>query len=549
MDRQIKGLRDKFYKPYLNFSLNNKLFTFSIPIVIFAICIAMLMGGQVKMTFFPYIDTDDIQITVTMPVGTTEIETKRVLDKIETAAISVNARLKSERSDENNVILSYTKKTGPKGNNGTLSLNLLDGETRNLASADIATDIRRETGDILDVESITFGQPSLFGDAISISFVSDEIVDIRDASSMLTSYLNDQSSLKDVHSSDQQTDNDLTINLKPNAKALGFSLREITQQLRDGYLGVEAQSLQIGQEEVKVYVRYTDAETNSIENLKSIRIKKGGNEYPISELVWFDRASSTMAINHLNGVRRINVKAELVDSKGSVSEALNKVKQEIIVPIQEKYPGMEVVYEGQSESSAETGQSVSGIAPIIMLLAFFMIVLNFRSFKQAMVVLILIPLTFIGIVIGHQIHGEPISVLSFYGIIAVAGVVINDSLVLVSRMNQLLQKGIPFKQAVLDAGVSRFRAIVLTSITTIAGLAPLILESSMQAKFLIPMAISIAYGLGVATFNTLILLPTLLKVMNGGSKWLYWLWEGEHEEDEFFEPAIQEQLSIKHNSE
>ena len=545
MDQHIKGFRTKVYEPFLNFSLNNKLFTFSIPIVILSISIALIMGGQAKMTFFPYIDTDDVVITVKMPVGTTEIETKEVLDKIENAAQQVNKNLTSEREDGKSVILSYIKLTGPKGNQGTVSLRLLDGETRNLASADISSSIRSITGPIYNAESITFGQPSLFGDAVSISFVSDNLTEIREASKLLIKNLEENAELKDIQSSDQQTENDLNIVLKPTATALGFTLREITQQLRDGYLGVEAQNLQIGQDEVKVYVRYPESEKNSLGKLESIKIKKGGNEYPINELVWFEKATATLAINHLNGIRRINVKAELVDAKGSVSEALAEINQNIIQTIEAKFPDVEVVFEGQSETSAETGESVSGVIPIILLLAFFMIVLNFRSFKQATAVLVLVPFTFSGIVVGHLIHGEPISVLSFYGIIAVAGVVINDSLVLVSRMNQLLQEGIPFKEAVLKAGVSRFRAIILTSITTIAGLAPLILETSMQAKFLIPMAISIAYGLGVATFNTLILLPTLLKVMNESSGWLWWLWEGEKKEDEFFEPAIQEQLSIK----
>jgi len=541
MDKSIKRFRDKYFKPVLNFSLNNKLLAFSIPIVLFIVSIAMLIGGQAKMTFFPYIDTDAVTISVNMPVGTTENETKAILDRIETASLKVNDQLTSERVDSTNVILSYVKKIGPKASQGTLTLNLLDGETRNLASAEISAAIRLETGVLTKVENVKYGASSMFGDAISISLVGDNLTEIREASQVLINSLKNDSQFKDIISSDQVTDNDLNIVLKPKAKSLGFSLKDVTQQLRNGYLGLEVQSLQIGQNEVKVYVKYDHSETTSFSKLEAIKIRKNGKQYPISELVSFEKTETTLSLNHLNGKKRISIKAELTDSEGSVSEALADIKSGVIVTLNEKYPDLKIIYEGQAETSAETGSSVSKVMPIILLLAFFMIVINFRSFKQAAVVLLLIPLTFTGIVLGHLIHGEPISVLSFYGIIAVAGVVINDSLVLVSRMNQLLKEGMLFKDAVLQASVSRFRAIVLTSMTTIAGLAPLILEGSLQAKFLIPMAISMAYGLAIATFNTLILLPVSLKAINSANKWTYWLWEGEKKEDEFFEPVLQEQ--------
>ena len=544
MDKSIKRFRDKYFKPFLNFSLNNKLLTFSIPIVFFIVSIAMIIGGQARMTFFPYIDTDNVTISVNMPVGTTEDETKKVLDRIELASKDVNTKLSSEREDANEIILSYIKKIGPKAHQGTLTLNLLDGETRDMASAKISSIIRTETGIIHNAEDVKYGASSLFGDAISISLVGDDLKEIREASQFLVSSLKNNPELKDIISSDQVAENDLSVVLKPKAKSLGFTLKEITQQLRNGYLGLEAQSLQIGQNEVKVYVKYDVEETTSYAKLENIKIRKNGEQYPISELVNFEKASTTLSLNHINGKKRINIKAELADAEGSVSEAIADINKNVIAKIENDYPDIGIIYEGQVETSAETGKSVSKVMPIILLLAFFMIVINFRSFKQATVVLILIPLTFTGIVFGHLIHGEPISVLSFYGIIAVAGVVINDSLVLVSRMNQLLKEGVLFKEAVLQASSSRFRAIVLTSMTTIAGLAPLILEGSLQAKFLIPMAISMAYGLAVATFNTLILLPVLLKTINGANKWTHWLWEGEKKDDEFFEPAIQEQKSF-----
>ncbi|RLD79843.1 MAG: AcrB/AcrD/AcrF family protein, partial [Bacteroidetes bacterium] len=338
MDKSIKRFRDKYFKPFLNFSLNNKLLTFSIPIVFFIVSIAMIIGGQARMTFFPYIDTDNVTISVNMPVGTTEDETKKVLDRIELASKDVNTKLSSEREDANEIILSYIKKIGPKAHQGTLTLNLLDGETRDMASAKISSIIRTETGIIHNAEDVKYGASSLFGDAISISLVGDDLKEIREASQFLVSSLKNNPELKDIISSDQVAENDLSVVLKPKAKSLGFTLKEITQQLRNGYLGLEAQSLQIGQNEVKVYVKYDVEETTSYAKLENIKIRKNGEQYPISELVNFEKASTTLSLNHINGKKRINIKAELADAEGSVSEAIADINKNVIAKIENDYP-------------------------------------------------------------------------------------------------------------------------------------------------------------------------------------------------------------------
>ncbi len=240
----------------------------------------------------------------------------------------------------------------------------------------------------------------------------------------------------------------------------------------------------------------------------------------------------------------MEVSASLADNKASATEITSEVQNDIVPKILEKYPDVQVLYEGQSESAADTIKSLRRWLPVILLLVFFTIVITFRSFFQAFVVLLLIPFAFIGVVVGHWFHGLAISMLSMFGILAVAGVVINDSLVLVSTMNRLLKEGMPFRAAVIEASLSRFRPILLTTVTTVAGLMPIVFETSFQAQFLIPMAVALAYGLLAATSTMLLVLPPLLMAMNNLRLAWRWLWEGEKASREEVEPSVKEEQEV-----
>ena len=240
----------------------------------------------------------------------------------------------------------------------------------------------------------------------------------------------------------------------------------------------------------------------------------------------------------------MEVSASLANIKASATEITSEVQNEMVPKLLAKYPNVQVLYEGQSERAGDTIKSLQRWLPVILLLVFFTVVLNFRSFYQAFVVLLLIPFAFIGVVIGHWFHGLAISMLSMFGILAVAGVVINDSLVLISTMNRLLKEGTPFRKAVIEASLSRFRPILLTTVTTVAGLMPIVFETSLQAQFLIPMAVALAYGLLAATFTMLLLLPPLLMGMNNSRLVWRWLWEGEKASREEVEPSVKEEQKV-----
>ena len=534
-------LKDKLYSPILRFCLDNKMISISVGVVTLAFSINVVLGGFVKMTFFPSIDRDDIVVNLKLPAGTTEERTNQILVDIEKKAWQVNQEFSSQRSDSNEVVLSIARNISARSNEGSLTISLLDGETRNLESSTISNRLSDLVGKVYEAESLTFGQKSIFGAAVQVGFVGDNINDLRQVKDKFKQILKEDARLKNVADNDQQGGQEFHIDLLPKAKSLGLDLQTIIRQIRQGYFGYEIQRLQRGKDEVKVWLRYTSEERESFSSLENMKIRVNGNNYPLKELVSLSPKNSSLSIVHTNGKTKFEVSASLNDPNASATEIFNNVKDNIIPELLAQYPSVDVVYEGQSESAAETIDSMQRWLPIILLLVFFTVVLTFRSFLQAGVVILLIPFAFIGVVAGHWIHGAPISILSMFGILAVAGVVINDSLVLVNTMNRLLKEGVPFKDAVYQASMSRFRPILLTSITTVAGLMPIVLETSLQAKFLIPMAIALAYGLAAATFIMLLMLPPLLITINNGRRIWVWIWEGERVSAESVEPSVKEE--------
>jgi multidrug efflux pump subunit AcrB len=236
----------------------------------------------------------------------------------------------------------------------------------------------------------------------------------------------------------------------------------------------------------------------------------------------------------------VRIEAEMNNPNASSTELLTEVRTTIIPKILGRHPAVSVSYEGQSKETLKTASSAGKVIPIILIIMFSIIVWTFRSMWQALVLFLTIPFGFIGVAWGHFIHGQAISMLSFFGVIALIGVMVNDGLVFISRFNEMMKEGVPLKEAIYQTGLSRFRAIMLTSITTIAGLAPLLIEKSFQAQFLIPMAIAIAYGLLVATLATLVLIPIFLVMISRVRIWIAWLWTGKKPTAEELEPAVVE---------
>jgi multidrug efflux pump subunit AcrB len=347
--------------------------------------------------------------------------------------------------------------------------------------------------------------------------------------------------LRDVGDNDPAGIKEVRVKLKDKAYLLGFSLNDVVSQVRAGFNGLQVQRFQRGQDEIIVWVRFGLEERSSIKFLDDMRIVSAqGLRVPLSEIAEYTIDRGVIAINHLDGKREIKVEADLKDPKESASDAIANVRDNVMPSIISKYPTVSALYEGQNREATKVQSSAAKVFPVILFLIYVVIAFTFRSYLQPILLLIMVPFSLIAVAWGHWIHGFPINVLSFLGIIALIGIVVNDGLVLISKLNSALKEGTPFDEALVEAGRSRFRAIFLTSATTIAGLSPLILEKSRQAQFLIPMAISLAYGIALGTILTLVMLPMLLSVGNTLKVYVTWLWTGTKPTPESVEPAIEE---------
>ncbi|MCB0739094.1 MAG: efflux RND transporter permease subunit, partial [Bacteroidetes bacterium] len=352
--------------------------------------------------------------------------------------------------------------------------------------------------------------------------------------------------LKDVNLSDQPGLREVNLSLNQQAKVLGLQLQDILGQVRAGFFGSEVQRLQRGEDEVKVWVRYKEEDRSSIDKMMDMRINvPTGQKIPLRELATYEIVRGVVGINHLDGMREIRVEADVADPKASTSDINFEIENSLLPGILAKYPGVQYSFEGQSRQNAKVANSMKKVMPIVLILMFAVIVFTFRSFSQTIAVYLTIPFGFIGVGWGHFLHDAQISMLSMFGIIALIGVMVNDSLVFVTMVNGNLKSGMKMYDALYDAGMSRFRPILLTSVTTIVGLGPLILNKSFQAQFLVPMAISVAYGLLVATFTTLFMLPAWLQLFNRIKIGVKWLWTGKKPEPREVEAAYREEKLFK----
>ncbi|MCB9248362.1 MAG: efflux RND transporter permease subunit [Ignavibacteriales bacterium] len=350
--------------------------------------------------------------------------------------------------------------------------------------------------------------------------------------------LREFSELQNITDNNAEGKQEVRLKLKPQAYFLGLNLNDITNQVRQGFYGGQVQRLQQGKDEIRVWVRYPQEDRLTIGQLEKIKIKTSVGEYPLSELVSYTLERGPVSIKRYNAAKEVRVEADLVDPYAPVPPILERVKNEVIPKIKAQFPGVKVEYQGQQKNSDEAVVDLQRLFIIAFGLIILILILHFRSLSHAGIVLMMIPISFLGAAWGHGLHGHPISILSAWGMVALSGVIINDAVVFLSKYNSNLLTGMKIHEAVYDAGISRFRAIMLTSITTVAGLYPIILENSFQAQFLIPMAISLAYGVLFGTLFTLLFFPVLIYTLNDLRVWKAKLFGKENITPEGLEPVI-----------
>jgi multidrug efflux pump subunit AcrB len=537
----VMWIRERIYMPALRFSLRHTLVAAAIPTALFMITIGGIMGGIIKVTFFPFIEQDNVSVTVETAPGTRDYITLEVLNKIEAAALRVNERFKQERDDDKDVITSIEKVLGPAINKGSVNIQFLTAEERNIPSFEISNAISTEVGQIPEAEKVAFGIATPFGKPVSVSLRSNDLQALELAKATLKVQLDALSDLKDVIDNDQQGIKEIEVTMKEKGFMLGLNTIQVMRQIRQGFFGSEAQRLQRGIDEVKVWVRFAEDERATMDDLEDFLVRTpNGQKVPLKEVAEFDIARGIVGINHLDGKREIRVEADIANPDASVNSIQADIAENIMPDILAAYPTVSFSFEGQNKEAQKVGNSFAKVRWIILILLLAVTAFVFRSIPQALIIFLMVPLGLIGVGWGHFFHDAQISLLSGFGIIALIGVMVNDSLVFVTAMNNNLKNGMYFNDALIEAGKSRFRPILLTTLTTVAGLAPLIFETSFQAQFLVPMAIAVAYGLIIATYTTLLVLPIMLSLLNKIRVYLHWFWDGQRPLPREVEPAVTE---------
>ena len=544
----MNWMRNTLYAPVLRFAMYNKFLTIAGMVGILAMTMGSIGGGIIQTTFFPVIERDDIGITLQMPAGTREHITADWLGHIEQAAWRANEKL-SQRffNGEKQAIQRIEKKIGPSTYAGTLSVNLLDGENRDsLKLRDVINAIREEAGPIPAAEVVSYGAQSTFGKPISISLVGEDYRQLQAATEQVKAEMKSLAELTDVVDNNQEGLREVNIQLKEKGRYLGLNLQDVVGQVRSGFFGSEVQRLQRGRDEVRVWVRYDVNDRSDITQLQNMRVRfTDGREFPLSEIAELAINRGVININHIDGKREIKIEADVSRDDVSVSDLTSSLRDNILPNILADYPSVSALFEGQNREQEKSAKSIQIVGAIVLALMFFVIALTFRSVGQTLTVFLLIPFGIIGVGWGHWLLGLPISLFSFLGIIALIGILVNDALVLVSTYNKLIEAGRPQMDAIFEAGTTRFRPIVLTSVTTFAGLAPLLLEKSLQAQFLIPMAIAVSFGLLATTVVILILLPVFLIVANRFKVYASYAWNGVKPDYEAVESALRRETGYE----
>lgn len=517
----IEGMTHRVFSPSLRFALEHKWLTVVTPLAAVLITIGLLRGGHIGVTFFPFIDGDTLPVSLSLVPGRQEADTDSLLRHIEAKAWELNEELKSSREDGKDVVLGIKRDIGKNdfGENGShvgmITLQLLDSEERDMDTPQLANMLRDAVGPIHEAQKLTYGRIGFFGKPVAVSLLGSDLEQLSKARNQLVGELNNLTTLKDVTDSDQEGRREIDVRLKPRAYALGLTLRDVTTQVRQGFFGQEVQRIQRGRDEIRVWVRYRPEDRSSLGFIDRMRIRTpDGAEYPFSELAEYSIQRGITTINRLENMREIKIEANLADYNADLPPILGQIREDILPPILAGVQGVRASFEGQSRGQEKSVNSMRSAFSVALLAMFILVVLVFRSYAQAGIVFSIIPLGILGAVWGHGIHGVQLNTLSLYGLIALVGIIINDSIVLIDQINRNLRSGMPVFDAVHKAAVARLRPILLTTLTTAVGLAPLILETSRQAQFLIPMAISVAYGLLFGTFILLMVVPATFLVVN-----------------------------------
>lgn len=550
IQRNIAGSLEWFirtlYRPFLNFALNWRYLTLSIFIAVLVLAITVVISGRYKYTFFPRIESEIISATIEMPEGTSLEITERFVNRMVNAAETLQAKYiepsEEAENEQDNQTLEQAQNTEekqgkkliqhilvtvgsagrrPRGSSGvsniaTVTFETIPPEQRKIkiSSRAIVAEWRKLIGPIPGVKELSFrAELGRGGEPIDVQLKGNDFDKLNEVAQLVKDKLSEYDGLFDIRNSFEGGKEEVQIKIKPQAEQLGLNQSSLGLQVRNAVFGSEAQRIQRNQSEVRVMVRSPKNERYALSDLQNLRIRTStGAQVPLSEVADIQIGRGSASISRVDRQRIINVTADLNKDRISATTVVADLK-EWFPTVTGQYPGVAFDMEGEQREQRKFGDSLRTGFIIALIVIYILLAIPFGSYFQPLMVMSVIPFSIIGALMGHAIMGLSLSISSIMGLLALVGVVVNDSLVLVDHANKRIKEGVPVALAIRTSGESRFRPILLTSLTTFAGLTPLIFEKSTQAQFLIPMAVSLGFGILFATLLTLVLIPTFYLIV------------------------------------
>ncbi|MEW6663986.1 MAG: efflux RND transporter permease subunit [Thermodesulfobacteriota bacterium] len=528
MDSRLDRFVLRRYVPVLVYAVKNRYFSLSLGVGALLISLTLVAAGYVPFVFFQEAESDWIIAEVSFPLGSPLAVTEDAVGRLEKAAFALDAERPEFTARNGTLVRNAFSLVGmiPRrdwkpeeiGNHvGQVWIEIAPSEVRkDVSTSAVLSGWRRHAGEIPGVEQIAFstihGGPA--GNDIEIQLSGKDFQQLQQAAAELKAEIRTHPGTYDISDNFKPGKQERKFRAKEGARSLGVTMRDLARQVRQAFYGDEALRIQRGRDDVKVMVRYEDRDRRSLAGIEEMRIRTPqGREVPIEEVADIQHGRAYSTINRVDRRRTITVVAAIDEARANASRIVSDLKVNFLPGLAQRYPGLRYDLEGQEKRTQESLDSLK-TGFILALMAIFVILASqFRSYVQPIIIMTAIPFALIGAILGHMAMGIEITIVSLFGIVALAGIVVNDALVLIDFINRRIRDGSDVESAVLASGRLRFRAVMLTTITTIGGLLPLILERSFQAQFLIPMAVSISFGLLLSTALTLLYVPALYMIV------------------------------------
>ncbi len=530
-DRVEIGLNrfvDRIYTPVLACCIRNRYFTLSAGVGVLMISGGLIGGDHVPFVFFPKTDSNWIIAELVYPQGTPFTLTEKTIRQMEKAAFELNDRFRDRVAAGGNLIVNNFSQVGiiPRrdwkpgvygGHCGEVWIEIRPSSDRpDLSAAEVITRWRDLTGAVPGVEQLTFsiidGGPG--GHPIEVRLTGENLVQLQVAADRLKEQIARYPGTFDITDDFRPGKLEKRIRIREGAQALGITLADIAVQIRQAYYGDEALKIQRGKDDIKVMVRYARAERESEAGIDELRIRtRDGRQIPLKEVAVIETAEGYATIQRVDRKRVITVISDIDEDIANAGRIVEDLRNHFLEDLVRPFPGMAYDLEGQARRTEESLNSLKTGFSVAAMIMFVLLASQFRSYIQPVIIMTAIPFGLVGAVAGHFIMGMDITMISLFGIVALSGIVVNDALIIIDFINAHIREGKGLMDAVIEAGRNRFRPVLLTSVTTVAGLFPLLLETSFQAQFLIPMAVSISFGLIAATLLTLVFVPALYVIL------------------------------------